>query len=74
MRWVLWAEHCYNSSWHSTTKTTPFEAVYMRAPPNLLSYIPRIDKSTEVDETLHIRDQIVELLCTNLAATQNQMK
>ena len=72
--WVCWvprAEYCYNTSWHSTTKATPFEAVYGRPPPNLLRYVPGTTKSTEVDETLHAQDWTLELLRANLVASQN---
>lgn len=27
-RWLPWAEYCYNTSLHSSIKTTPFQAVY----------------------------------------------
>ena len=74
VHWVPWAEYCYNTSWHSATKTTPFEAVYGRPLPSLLSYVPGITKSIEVEETLRARDQTLELLRTNLVAAQNQMK
>lgn len=39
IRWIPWAEYCYNTSWHSATKMTPFETVYGRSPQNLLSYV-----------------------------------
>ncbi|KAL4183721.1 hypothetical protein AMTRI_Chr11g156510 [Amborella trichopoda] len=39
-RWIAWAKYCYNTSVHSATKKTPYEMVYGRAPPTLLSYIP----------------------------------
>ena len=74
VRWVPWAEYCYNTSWHSATKITHFGAVYGRPPPNLLSYAPRTAKLVEVDEALSARDQILKLLCSNLAAAQNRMK
>ena len=74
VRWVSWAEYCYNTSWHSATQTTFFEAVYGRAPPNLLSYVPGIAQSLEVDESLHAWDRTLELLRTNLVAAQNKMK
>ena len=56
VRWIPWTEYCYNTSWHSATKTTPFEAVYGRPPPNLLSYVPGTAKLLEVEETLSARD------------------
>ena len=74
VRWVPWAEYCYNTSWHSATKITPFEAVYERPPLNLLSYVPGTARSLEVDEVLRARDRTLELLRTNLAAAQNRTK
>ena len=72
--WILWAEYCYNTSWHSAFKTTPFQVVYGRPPPNLLSYVPGMANATEVDETLRARDHTLELLRANLAAAQNRMR
>lgn len=37
-RYLSWAELCYNSSFHSAIKMTPFWAVYRRDPPTLLKY------------------------------------
>ena len=28
LKWLPWAEFCYNTSWHSVIKKTPFEVVY----------------------------------------------
>ena len=74
VRWIPWAEYCYNTSWHSATKMTPFEDVYGRPPPNLLTYVPGTAKSMEIDETLSARDRVLKLLSSNLAAAQNRMK
>jgi hypothetical protein len=56
LRWLPWAEYCYNTSYQSALKTTPFEAVYGRAPPPLLSYQSRISKVATVDRQLQERD------------------
>ncbi|KAL6335460.1 hypothetical protein AAG906_029703 [Vitis piasezkii] len=40
VEWVPWAEFSYNTSTHSSTKFSPFEAVYGVPPPSFLSYIP----------------------------------
>jgi hypothetical protein len=40
LRWLLWAEYCYNTSYQTTLKATPFEVVNGRAPPTLLSAPP----------------------------------
>lgn len=44
-RWLHWAEYCYNTSFHTASKLTPFEAVYGRLPPMLCSYEPADRKS-----------------------------
>ena len=56
VRWVPWAEYCYNTSWHSATKITLFQTVYGRAPPNLLSHVPGTTKVAEMDKTFRTRD------------------
>jgi hypothetical protein len=38
LRWLPWAEYCYNTSYQSALKATPFEVVYNRAPPQMLPY------------------------------------
>jgi hypothetical protein len=40
LEWLPWAEYSYNTSVHSSTKMSPFEAVYGVSPPSMLSYIP----------------------------------
>jgi hypothetical protein len=30
--WLSWAEYCYNTSFHTTLRATPFEVVYERPP------------------------------------------
>jgi len=36
--WLPRAEFCYNSSFHSDLRTSPFQVVYGRLPPSLLPY------------------------------------
>jgi hypothetical protein len=43
-QWLPLAEWWYNTSYHTTTHMTPFEAVYGQKPPSVLSYLPGVSK------------------------------
>jgi hypothetical protein len=50
--WVSWlhlAEYCYNTSFHYSTKLTPFEAMYGYSPPRLLTYMPGTTKLAAIE-------------------------
>jgi hypothetical protein len=66
-KWLPWVEYCYNTSFHSATKRTPFEIVYGRPPPPLLPFIPRTTRSIAVEEALLSCNQV-------LLDAQNRMK
>jgi predicted methyltransferase len=53
---------------------TPFEAVYGKNPPLILSYMPHVSKVQAVDQTLIVREDILCSLKENLVMTQNHMK
>ena len=53
---------------------TPFEALYGCQPPKLLDYIPSLTKATTVDDFLLTRQQILDLLKSNLIVAQDRMK
>lgn len=55
VEWLPWSKYCYNTTYHSTLQTTPFQVVYGRDPP-LLHY--KMGKTTYqlVEEMLHERD------------------
>ena len=53
---------------------TPFEALYGFQPPKLLDYIPSLTKAVVVDDFLLTRQQILDLLKSNLIAAQDKMK
>jgi hypothetical protein len=71
---LSWAEWCYNTSWHSSIKRTPFEVVYGRKPPTLLSYIPGTAKVATVEEELIQRDQVLQELTRSIKDAQSRMK
>ena len=67
LEWIPWAEFSYNTSIHSSTKMTPFEAVYGIPPPSILTYVPGTSRIQAVDEYLCGRDTILSVLRHNLS-------
>jgi hypothetical protein len=74
VEWISWAECNYNTTTHSSTKLTPFKAVYGIPPPTLLMYVPGTSRVQAVDECLRDRDAILKNLRHNLQLAQNRMK
>lgn len=74
VNWLSWSEYCYNTSFHSSLCTTPFEAVYGRPPPRLLSYCPGLSHIDSVDKELQNRDKVILELRIKLLQAQNSMK
>ena len=75
--WVEWlplAEFWFNTNFHTSTKLTPFEALFGYPPPKLLDYIPGTTKFKSVDVQLRTRQQLMALLKKNLVAAQERMK
>lgn len=57
--WLLWVEYCYNTSTLSAHIITPFELVYGRSSPTLLSYVKGTTQVEAVEKTLVERDQLL---------------
>lgn len=74
LTWLPWAEFCYNTSFHTSLKATPFEIVYGRPPPQLLSYCPNSSRLESVDFALKDRDVVIADLRDRLLAAQQRMK
>ncbi|KAK0608302.1 hypothetical protein LWI29_028621 [Acer saccharum] len=72
--WLPWAEFSYNTSVHSVTKVSPFEAVYGIPPPTMLSYVPGTTKVQAVDEFLRTRTEILRDLKHHLSIARDRMK
>jgi hypothetical protein len=53
---------------------TPFEAIYGKKTPSVLSYFPGVSKVQVVDQTLTFLEAILRTLKKNLVMAQNRMK
>jgi hypothetical protein len=73
-QWLPLVEWWYNTSYHTTTHMTPFEAVYVQNPPSVLSYISGVSKVQAVDQTFTVHEVILRTLKENLVMDQNRMK
>ncbi|GJU05605.1 retrotransposable element Tf2 [Tanacetum coccineum] len=75
--WVKWlplAEFWYNTNYHTSTETTPYEAVYCQTPPIHVPYIPRDSRVEEVDRTLQAREKTIKVLKFHLKRSQDRMR
>jgi hypothetical protein len=70
LHWLPWAEYCYNTSYHSALKATPFKVVYGRAPP----VFPPCDcgsaRTDTVDNMLADREEFLSEVRTRLEQAQ----
>ena len=69
-----WPEFWYNTAYHSSTRMTPFQALYGRLPPTIPQYQVGNSPVNEVDQNLASRDALLQQLKDNLHAASNRMK
>jgi hypothetical protein len=72
--WLPWAEYCYNTSYHSALKATPFEVVFGRPPPALLPYTEGSASTDTVDTLLRDRDSFLQDVRERLLQAQEYAK
>ncbi|GKC47842.1 putative mitochondrial protein [Tanacetum coccineum] len=73
-RWLPLAEYWYNTSFHTTTKFTPYEIVYGQKPPLHLPYLHGESKIESIDRIICAREQTIQLMKHNLVQAQQRMK
>ena len=74
VEWLPLVEYWFNFNFHTSTKLTPFEALYGYSPPRLLDYMPGTTKVEAVDAQLKSRQELFSLLRFNLVSAQERMK
>ena len=72
--YLAWAEYWYNTTYHTSTNMTPYQALYGRLPPLIPAYPEGLSPVHEVDQTLLHRDELLHQLKTNLEISMNRMK
>ncbi|GJS95902.1 retrotransposon-related protein [Tanacetum coccineum] len=73
-KWLPLAEFWYNTKFHTSANTTPFEIVYGQTPPQYVTYEVGECNVEAVDRTLVARDQAIKLLQFYLQRAQDRMK
>jgi len=72
--WLSWAEYCYNTSFHTALRATPFEVVYGRSPPPMLPYSPGTARTDTADALLRSRDEMLAEVRQRLLQAQQLSK
>jgi hypothetical protein len=70
--WLAWAEYCYNTSYHSALRTSPFEVG--RSPPPMLPFEPRTARTKTAGDFLCTRDEILAEMRQRLLQAQQMSK
>ncbi|GJS64186.1 putative mitochondrial protein [Tanacetum coccineum] len=71
---VILAEYWYNTSYHTSSKATPFKILYGRDPPKIIPYETSSAPTFEVDKYLKERDRVLDDLRKNLLKSQQIMR
>lgn len=74
MKWLPLAELWYNTSYHSSLKCTPFQALYGYKPPQIGEYSVEPALSPEARMTISEREHMMQRLKANLKHAQNRIK
>ena len=75
-QWVKWlplAEWWYNTNYHTTTKSTPYEIIYGYPPSLHIPYFPKDSPVEVVDDFLCKREQILQAVKRNLQDVRHRM-
>lgn len=73
-KWLATAEWWYNTSYHSSLKMTPFEALYHYPPTQIGEFDVTTETCPAARLTVNEREHMIQQLKTNLQEAQNRMK
>jgi hypothetical protein len=73
-RWLAWAEYWYNTNYHASLKSTPFEALYGRVPPVLIKGDVSLSAVEEVNKLTAERNVMLREMQEQLLKAQDQMR
>ena len=71
--WLPWAEYWYNTSFHTSSKLTPFQIVYKCEPPPLLRFERGTTTVSAIKQQLLEQDSIIDELKSQLLKAQARM-
>ncbi|KAH0681164.1 hypothetical protein KY284_022249 [Solanum tuberosum] len=71
---LSWAEYSFNGGYHSSANMTHFQIVYEKEPPLLHPFVRGETKIVELEQQLVERDQMLEVLRSNLMKAQSRIK
>ncbi|KAD4585289.1 hypothetical protein E3N88_22890 [Mikania micrantha] len=73
-KWLSLVEWWYNTTYHSSIKMSPFQALYGYPPPIHISYIPMDTYVAAVETLYRDREVMIQTLKENLMMARNRMK
>jgi hypothetical protein len=74
LKWLPLAKWWYNTSFHISTKMTPFMALYECHPPSITSSLKEKYKVQAVEDHIEHQKQVLQILKDNLTMPHNRMK
>jgi len=73
-KWLPLAEWWYNTTYHTSTKMIPFQALYRYESPNIKTLLTNNHKVQAVENHIQQTQEVLRLLKENLQTAQNRMK
>jgi hypothetical protein len=72
LQWLSWAEYCYNTSFQSSIRTSPFQVVYGQELSSIRAFTPREARAPAVQAQLQDRDEFLLEVHERLEQAQQQ--